>query len=58
MVLFLFLTVQVIQKRRWSVSAAKISMSVFSVGAIALVMAGVIGVNYVMTILPGVCDSL
>lgn len=52
MVLFLFLTVQVIQKRRWSVSAAKISMSVFSVGAIALVMAGVIGVNYVMTILP------
>ncbi len=50
--LFLFLTTQSIEKRRWSVSARKVSANVFSVTTIVLVIAATIVVNVVMTSLP------
>ena len=50
--LFLFLTVQAIQKRRWSVSKSKISMSVFSIGTVALVTAIAVACNVVVSIMP------
>ncbi len=43
--LFLFGTVQSIEKRRWSVSVRKLSGSVFSITTIAVVCAAVAGVN-------------
>ena len=50
--LCLFLTTQVIQKRRWTVSRKKISLSVFSVGTVAAGMAIVVGLNAGMAMLP------
>ena len=50
--LCLFLTTQVIQKRRWTVSRRKISLSVFSVGTVAAGMAIVVGLNAGMAMLP------
>lgn len=50
--LFLFFTVQSIEKRRWSVSVRKVSSSVFSVATIAVVVIAVIVVNVVMAKLP------
>ncbi len=50
--LFLFLTVQSIEKRRWSVSARKLSANVFSVSTIAVAVAAMIGLNVVMAYLP------
>ncbi len=51
-VTFLFLTTQSIEKRRWSVSARKLSANVFSVTTIAVVIAAAIGINAVMAYLP------
>lgn len=50
--LCLFLTTQVIQKRRWTVSRKKISLSVFSVGTVAAGMAIVVALNAGMAMLP------
>ncbi|MDR1028248.1 MAG: Gldg family protein [Clostridiales Family XIII bacterium] len=50
--LFLFLTTQVIQKRRWDVSVKRIKTGVFSVGFIAVGVAIVVGVNLVAGLLP------
>ena len=49
--LCLFLTTQVIQKRRWTVSRKKISLSVFSVGTVAAGMAIVVALNAGMAML-------
>ncbi len=50
--LFLFLTTQSIEKRRWSVSARKLSANVFSVSTIAVVIAATVGLNVIMAHLP------
>ena len=50
--LFLFLTVESIEKRRWSVSIKKLSGSVFSVATIAVVVAAVVVVNVLVAQLP------
>lgn len=50
--LFLFFTVESIEKRRWSVSVRKVSSSVFSFATIAIVTAAVIAVNIVVAKLP------
>lgn len=50
--LFLFLTVEVIEKRRWTVSIKKISGAVFSQLTIALVICAVIAVNVTVSRLP------
>ena len=44
--IFLFLTYEALQKRRWTVSKKMISTSVFSVGTIVLVVAAVIAANF------------
>ena len=51
-VLFLFLTTQSIEKRRWSVSARKLSANVFSVSSIALGVIVTILLNVGMSYLP------
>ncbi len=56
--LCLFLTVQVIQKRRWTISSKTISTSVFSTGAIAVTIAIVILANFLMTLLPTSIQSI
>lgn len=48
-VLFLFLTCQSIQKRRWNVSKRTIGTGVFSVGFIAVVVAVTVFVNVIAT---------
>ncbi len=50
--LALFLTEQMIQKRRWTISRKMISTSVFSTGMIAIVAALVVVVNMIATALP------
>ena len=50
--MFLFLTVESIEKRRWSVSIKKLSGSVFSVATIAVVVAAVVVVNVLVAQLP------
>lgn len=50
--LALFLTEQMIQKRRWTISRNMISTSVFSTGMIALVAALVVVVNLIASALP------
>lgn len=50
--LFLFLTVQSIEKRRWTVSAKKLSANVFSVSTIVIAIAAMIALNVVMAQLP------
>lgn len=45
--LFLFLTCQAVQKRRWSISAKRIGTGVFSFGLIAIVVVVVIFVNLI-----------
>lgn len=50
--LFLFLTVQAIQKRRWSMSTRKIKTGVFSTGFIAVMLAAVVVVNLIGAQLP------
>ncbi|MBR1628744.1 MAG: Gldg family protein [Lachnospiraceae bacterium] len=51
-VLFLFLTLESIEKRRWSVSVRRISGSVFSVATIAVLCVIVVVVNVVVSTLP------
>ena len=51
-VLFLFLTVQAIQKRRWSMSTMRIKTGVFSTGFIAVALAAVVVVNLIGAQLP------
>lgn len=51
-ILFLFFAVQAIQKRRWSVSKAKISMSVFSIGTVAVVTAIAVVCNVLVSVMP------
>lgn len=51
-VLFLFLTVQSIQKRRWSMSVKKIGLGVFSTGMVAFAVALAVVVNLVVQALP------
>ncbi len=50
--LFLFLSVQSIQKRRWSMSSKKIATGVFSTGFIAIALAAVVVVNLIGGQLP------
>lgn len=50
-VLFLFLTCQSVQKRRWSASKNTIGTSVFSTVTIAVVLVLVVFVNFVATVL-------
>ena len=50
--LFLFLSVQAIQKRRWSMSSKKIKTGVFSTGFIAVAVAAVVVVNLIGGQLP------
>ena len=50
--LFLFLTVQAIQKRRWSMSTRKLKTGVFSTGFIAIALAAVVVVNLIGAQLP------
>lgn len=51
-VLLLFLTVQSIQKRRWSMSVKKIGLGVFSTGMVAFAVALAVVVNLVVQALP------
>ncbi|MCI5494383.1 MAG: Gldg family protein [Lachnospiraceae bacterium] len=57
-VLFLFLTVQSIQKRRWSMSVKKIGLGVFSTGMVAFAVALAVVVNLVMQALPTTITQL
>ena len=50
--LLLFLTVQSIQKRRWSISKKKLSMGVFSTGFIVIAVAVTVVVNMLASSLP------
>lgn len=50
--LALFLTEQMIQKRRWTISRNMISISVFSTGMIAIVVALTVVVNLIASALP------
>ncbi len=50
--LFLFLTTQSIQKRRWSISSKKIKLGVFSTGSAALALVAAIVVNLAAAQLP------
>ncbi len=50
--LFLFFTVEIIEKRRWTVSTRKISATVFSEATIALVICAVIAANVLMARVP------
>ena len=50
--LFLFLTVQSIQKRRWSMSKKKIGLGVFNTGMVAFGVALAVVVNLVVSSLP------
>ena len=50
--LFLFLTVQSIQKRRWSMSSKKIKLGVFSTGMVAFGVALAVIINLVVASIP------
>lgn len=50
--LFLFLTSQVIQKRRWSMSSKQIKLGVFNTGMVAFSLALAVIVNLVVAALP------
>lgn len=56
--LFLFLTCQSIQKRRWSLSSKKLSMGVFNVGFIVAAFAITVIVNLVVNELPTTITSI
>ena len=56
--LSLFLTSQVIQKRRWSMSAKKLGTGVFSVGMIGIAVAAAVMVNLVVNELPTTITSI
>lgn len=50
--LLLFLTVQSIQKRRWSISKKKLSLGVFSTGFIGIAVALTVVVNLIVNAIP------
>lgn len=50
--LVLFLTTQVIQKRRWSMSVNRIGLGAFSIGTILIAFALCFGINFGMSKLP------
>ncbi len=56
--LFLFFTVQSIQKRRWSISSNKISLGVFNSGLVVVTTICVIIVNLVVVELPATWTSI
>ncbi|MDR2610027.1 MAG: GldG family protein, partial [Clostridiales Family XIII bacterium] len=56
--LFLFLTIQTIQKRRWDASVKKIRTGVFSLGFIATGVALAVAVNLVAGALPSAVTSI
>lgn len=49
---FLFLTYEVLQKKRFSVSTGRIKRGAFSTGLIAVVIAAAVGINWAMTFVP------
>lgn len=57
-VVFLFLTVQSIQKRRWSMSVKKIKLGVFSTGMVAFGVALAVIVNLIVGSLPTTITQL
>ncbi|MGN0394315.1 MAG: Gldg family protein [Coprococcus sp.] len=57
-ILCLFLTCQVIQKRRWSISAKKFGTGVFSAGMIAVALAVTVMVNLLVAELPKTLTSI
>lgn len=54
----LFLTCQVIQKRRWSISVKKIGTGVFSMSMIAVALAAAVMVNLLVAELPSTITSI
>lgn len=56
--LFLFFTIQSIQKRRWSISSNKISLGVFNSGLVVVTTICVIIVNLVVVELPATWTSI
>lgn len=56
--LFLFFTVQSIQKRRWSIGTGKLKLGVFSIGMIAVNVAIVVVINLAVLALPEKYSSL
>lgn len=56
--LFLFLAVQAIQKRRWSISSKQIKTGVFSTGFIAVAFVAVVVVNLIGAQLPEAVRSI
>lgn len=56
--LFLFLTSQSIQKRRWSVSVKKIGMGIFHAGFVAVAVIAVVGINLVAGVLPSTLTNI
>ena len=56
--LFLFLTLESIEKRRWNVSVRRISGSVFSVATIAVVLIIVVSANMVVSKLPSTMTTI
>lgn len=57
-ILMLFLAVQSIQKRRWSMSSKKISTGVFSVGLIVIAFAAAVVVNLFIKELPAAVTAI
>ncbi len=56
--LFLFLTTQAIQKRRWSVSVKKLGMGIFNLGFAAAAIAVVVVLNLAAGALPSVVTNI
>ena len=56
--LFLFFTVQSIQKRRWSIGTGKLKLGVFSIGMILVNLAIVVVINLAVVALPEKVTSI
>lgn len=50
--LALFFTIQMIEKRRWSMNVHRIGLGVFSIGTIVIVIALAVGINFGMSKIP------
>ena len=57
-ILFLFLTVQSIQKRRWSMSSKKLKLGVFSSAMVVIGIVVTVAVNLVVNALPSSITSI
>ncbi|MBQ8945487.1 MAG: Gldg family protein [Lachnospiraceae bacterium] len=55
---FLFLAVQLIQRRRWSISVKRIGMGIFSIGTIIVVLAAAVLINFGISKIPTEYTSL